>query len=395
MRYIASSLAKRLIGWNGDDISDCAPHAYADSDFAGCEKRTRSTTGSAVLIEGPHTRFPIAGCSNRQGCMSCSTPKAEMVACHTTHRNLFLPMFPIWDAIFPGGWHTFLHGDNQVMMRVIETGENPTMKTLKRCHGVDLSFLHEWLSCFASDGDGVNTNRYPCTMVDTDTEYMAADIYTKAITNDEKWKHACRLIDVVDKQRIVTSFQTCFDAAWVEQSPRPRGGKLLAVNDEEAEVRPSCGAPSTTCASQCGKKRAVVTFRPPLTARNVAKGGCLKNLRFANVYGGSFALARALSDNRILADGWDRRLSNAADFPQPRTVSDFELRLRSGYCGGVSFDFPCLTWSRAWRSSGKGPRPLRADGDGLFAQKELDAPGRRVVDERNKLLDVTLDLIQL
>ena len=60
------------------------------------------------------------------------------------------------------------------------------MKTLKRCHGVDLNFLHERLSDGGGDGSGNNPNRDPCDLVDTGSAQMAADIYTKALTNAEK-----------------------------------------------------------------------------------------------------------------------------------------------------------------------------------------------------------------
>ena len=50
--------------------------------------------------------------------------------------------FDIFDVFLREDWHGYLHEDNQAMIRVVETGKNPTMKTLKRCHGVDLRFLH-------------------------------------------------------------------------------------------------------------------------------------------------------------------------------------------------------------------------------------------------------------
>ena len=132
MRYIASTPKKRFAGWVGDNVDECALHAYADADFAGCERTMRSTTGFSLLMEGPHTSFPIAGRSCRQGCICTSTPEAEMVACHFTYKNVLLPTFEIWDAFLPGGWHPYLHEDDQAMEKIIQTGRNPTMKTLGR-----------------------------------------------------------------------------------------------------------------------------------------------------------------------------------------------------------------------------------------------------------------------
>ena len=146
-------------------------------------------------MEGPWTRFPIAGRSIRQGCVSNSTPEAEMVACHWTYKNIVLPMFEIWDAFLPAGWRVPFHEDTQAMIRVIRSGKNPTMKTLKRCHGVDLLFLHERLSDVAGT-DESNSNRDPCDLKDTISDRMAADIYTKAFTTPESWQKALNNINV-------------------------------------------------------------------------------------------------------------------------------------------------------------------------------------------------------
>ena len=147
-----------------------------------------------------------------------------MVACHMAYRNVFLPMFDVWDVFLPEGWHSYLHEDNQAMIRVIQSGKNPTMKTLKRCHGVALSFLHERLSDSAGDGAGNNPNRDPCSLVDTISIGMAADIYTKAFTNEDQWEAACRLINVVKDDAILDQFSKKFETARAEKSltPPPR-----------------------------------------------------------------------------------------------------------------------------------------------------------------------------
>ncbi len=83
-----------------------------------------------------------------------------MVAGFSTYRDILLPTYPIWDEFLPVGWRAFLHEDNQAMIKAIKSGKNPAMKTLKRCHGVDLLFLHERLSDSCGDGDGGgNPNR--------------------------------------------------------------------------------------------------------------------------------------------------------------------------------------------------------------------------------------------
>ena len=52
---------------------------YDDAEFAGCTETQRATSGLHVVCQGPHTNFPFTGMSKRQGCVSRSTPAAELV----------------------------------------------------------------------------------------------------------------------------------------------------------------------------------------------------------------------------------------------------------------------------------------------------------------------------
>ena len=101
MRYINCTPKKRLIGWCADKLDECSPHGYADADFAGCDKTLRSTTGACMIMEGSFTRFPVAARSIKQGCISCSTPEAELVACHYAYKNLCLPMLDLLLIVSP------------------------------------------------------------------------------------------------------------------------------------------------------------------------------------------------------------------------------------------------------------------------------------------------------
>ena len=61
-----------------------------------------------------------------------------------------------------------VHEDNSAMIRVVESGRNPTMRYLHRTHRVSVAWLHEQLS---SGRDGVE-------LIYEDTTRMAADIFT-------------------------------------------------------------------------------------------------------------------------------------------------------------------------------------------------------------------------
>ena len=100
--YINSSKYLRMIGWVGDPLAAVQPHLFADADFAGCVDTQRSTSGYHFAIRGPHTCFPIAGVSKGQGCVSHSTPEAEMVSADYSLRHCGLPCLTLWWTLLPG-----------------------------------------------------------------------------------------------------------------------------------------------------------------------------------------------------------------------------------------------------------------------------------------------------
>ena len=57
----------------------------------GCIDSLRSTSGGHLNIQGPNTRFPLSGSSKRQGCVSHSTPEAEIVAADVAMRSMGMP----------------------------------------------------------------------------------------------------------------------------------------------------------------------------------------------------------------------------------------------------------------------------------------------------------------
>ena len=76
------------------------------------------------------------------------------------------------------------------MIRIVETGRNPTMRYLGRTHGISVAWLHE-----VFQGDDLN-------LAYEISARMCADIYTKAFTDADKWKSACWLIGVCDPKEL-------------------------------------------------------------------------------------------------------------------------------------------------------------------------------------------------
>ena len=132
-----------MIGWVGDRIEDLSLGLFADADFAGCAQSSRSTSGSHLQVQGKFTRFPLAGGSKRQGCVSHSTPEAEIVAADTALRTLGIPAISLWKDLSKVLPQLLFHDDNQGMIGVVRSGRNPTMRHLERTHGISIASLHE------------------------------------------------------------------------------------------------------------------------------------------------------------------------------------------------------------------------------------------------------------
>ena len=106
MGYIEHSKGFRLVGWVGDKLDKCQPHLYVDADFAGCTETQRSTSGLHFVCMGPNTNFPITGVSKRQGCVSHSTPEAEIVATAFALRMVGIPSLQLWHTLSPASPNT-------------------------------------------------------------------------------------------------------------------------------------------------------------------------------------------------------------------------------------------------------------------------------------------------
>ena len=76
-----------------------------------------------------------------KGCVSHSTPEAEIVAADTALRTLGIPALSLWKVlanVFP---QLLFHDDNQGMIGVVRSGRNPTMRHLERTHGISIASM--------------------------------------------------------------------------------------------------------------------------------------------------------------------------------------------------------------------------------------------------------------
>ena len=141
--YLDTTVDAMQVGWVADDLSQLQPTLYADADFAGCVLTQRSTTGVYLCIRGPRTCWPVLGLSKRQGCVSNSTPEAELVATSHALRMVGCPGLELWQALLPHAPKMRFLEDNQAMLQCVKTGRNPTMRHLPRTHRVQVGWIHE------------------------------------------------------------------------------------------------------------------------------------------------------------------------------------------------------------------------------------------------------------
>ena len=85
-----------------------------------------------------------------------------------------IPYLDITDRILQRKTQISFLEDNTAMMRVCQTGKNPTMRHLGRTHGICVSWLHERVTADS------------CTMYHCDTTKQSADIYTKGYKEKDK-----------------------------------------------------------------------------------------------------------------------------------------------------------------------------------------------------------------
>ena len=182
--YVNCSLDVRMTGWIGDDPPSLTLHLFADADFAGCAKTSRSTSGLHLMLLGPSSCWPIAGQSKKQTAVSHSTPEAELVSADHAVRTCGIPAVDLWQYLLADGGEICIdfHEDNNTAVTVMRSGYSAAMRNIERTHGVCLRSLAEQMK------------RSYFNLMFERSALMAADIYTKHFTGRPEWELACKLI---------------------------------------------------------------------------------------------------------------------------------------------------------------------------------------------------------
>ena len=160
---------------------------FADADFAGCPKTSRSTRGVHLSLLGPNSVWPLPGQSKKQTAVSHSTPESEIIAADHAVRQTGIPATGLWRTLFGRQCLTTTsHEDNETAIVAIRQGWSSAMRHLKRTHGVCLRSLAE------------HFRRSNFELVYERSALQSADVYTKAFTDSVDWCRAQKLINHLD-----------------------------------------------------------------------------------------------------------------------------------------------------------------------------------------------------
>jgi hypothetical protein len=128
--------------------------------------------------------MPLAAISKKQGCVSHSTPEAELVAADLAVRAEGLPALAIWEKVLGRQVKLVMEEDNQAAIKVLESGYSGALRHMGRTHKVCLRWLNE------------RVKEKQMELHYCNTQDQAADIFTKPFTEPVKWEAALRNIGI-------------------------------------------------------------------------------------------------------------------------------------------------------------------------------------------------------
>ena len=185
MSYIQCTVKHTLSGVVGDTVQNWHLQLYADADLAGDKTDHKSTSGMFHCISSDQTRFPLTAKSAKQTCVSTSTPEAEAVSACEAMRTCGLPALDFWDVVACRPMQLVFEEDNAAFIKVMQNGGNSVaLRHMSRTHGINLCWLSEVLK------------QRQVKLQHCESANMAADIFTKAFTNPQKWEQAMRQVCV-------------------------------------------------------------------------------------------------------------------------------------------------------------------------------------------------------
>ena len=112
------------------------------------------------------------------------------------------------------------------------------------------------------------------------------------------------------------------------------------------------------------------------------------------LFAGCGRLSQACVQVGFPAEAWDVECNPDCNLSCPKVVQGLIRRIKARQFSFVHLGTPCTSWSRARRLDGRGPGPLRDDGAHLWGLSGLSAADARKVVVGNRLLEVSMHLVQ-
>ena len=105
---------------------------YADADFVGDRADSKSTGGGFLCIRGKNTFYPVNFQSKKHGCVSYSTPEAEVVSLNNALRLIGLPAMDLFEVMSGSSPKMAVFEDNQATAKMVRSGKYQALRHVKR-----------------------------------------------------------------------------------------------------------------------------------------------------------------------------------------------------------------------------------------------------------------------
>ena len=257
------------------------------------------------------------------------------------HKNVLLPTFDLWEVLLPSK-QAYFHEDNQAMLRICQTGRNPTMRHLNRVHRVSVAWMYERL--------GDPRTKDPVEMIDTQSSRMAADIYTKAFTDADKWDNALKLINIIDPAQLEDFVSMDFAA---ERDSNSLTRSKTNVDDDSGDNPAIAASLGLATMNESDLTKLGALGAPKVYIPTSGKHHGKVNRRFAEIFSGVGHLAQAYARMGIEAEAWDIMHGKNCDLLNPTVVTNLKERIRNGVYS------ECILASHAYRGLVPGEMTIR------------------------------------
>ena len=156
----------------------------------------------------------------------------------------------------------------------------------------------------------------------------------------------------------------------------------------DAKIHKPINKDTEKCPSSCPASQSTVRCGSRKTKTRSSSLVCLE------LFSGSGHLSKKLRSHGMTVESWDILAGPQFDLLKRQNVEGIIDRICANKIAYVHVGLPCQSWSRARRSDGRGPGPLRDDNQFLMGLPNLSAKDREKVLQGNRLLHHTVRILR-